>query len=277
MNEYTDYRPQGNPYQNYPVGYPNRMEKTVNTENSIKQGIGGLQKLTGEGFVPLSKEERKEAERVAAEANFSFEGYQVVRREFFSHRYDPTLTIKGNSITFNKACISSLDKVVYVQVLVNPDTEKLVVRPCPEGARDAIRWCIAKNETRKSRQITCGLFTAKLYELMGWEALYHYKLQGSQITYKGEQLYVFDLTSTEIYLPQTKDPNNPDEKPRRRIPVYPANWRDSFGMPVAEHTASTQIDLMEGYTFADDVAQEKEEAPVIVDAEIIDEKTSEVY
>ncbi|MBP3721595.1 MAG: integrase [Clostridia bacterium] len=209
--------------------------------------------LTEGGFKPLSKEEKDEAKRIALEAGFSFEGYQVVRREFFSHRYDPTLTIKGNSITFNNACISRLEEVVYVQVLVNPLTETLVIRPCSEGARDAIRWCIAKNDKRKSRQITCGIFTAKLYELMGWEALYRYKLQGTQITHKGEQLFVFDLTSTETFLPATKDPENPDAKPKRRPPVYPANWRDSFGIPVAQHEASTKVNLEEGYSYADEL------------------------
>ena len=213
----------------------------------------GARVLTEGGFKPLSKEEKDEAKRIALEAGFSFEGYQVVRREFFSHRYDPTLTIKGNSITFNNACISRLEEVVYVQVLVNPLTETLVIRPCSEGARDAIRWCIAKNDKRKSRQITCGIFTAKLYELMGWEALYRYKLQGTQITHKGEQLFVFDLTSTETFLPATKDPENPDAKPKRRPPVYPANWRDSFGIPVAQHEASTKVNLEEGYSYADEL------------------------
>ena len=213
----------------------------------------GAKVLTESGFKALSKEEREEAKRIALEAGFSFEGYQVVRREFFSHRYDPTLTIKGNSITFNNACISRLEEVVYVQVLVNPLTETLVIRPCSEGARDAIRWCIAKNDKRKSRQITCGIFTAKLYELMGWEALYRYKLQGTQITHKGEQLFVFDLTSTETFLPATKDPENPDAKPKRRPPVYPANWRDSFGIPVAQHEASTKVSLEEGYSYADEL------------------------
>ena len=110
----------------------------------------GARVLTENGFKALTKEEKEEAKRIALEAGFSFEGYQVVRREFFSHRYDPTLTIKGNSITFNNACISRLEEVVYVQVLVNPLTETLVIRPCSEGARDAIRWCIAKNDKRKS-------------------------------------------------------------------------------------------------------------------------------
>ena len=39
------------------------------------------QVLTQGGFKPLSKEEREEAAQIALEAGFSFEGYQVVRRE----------------------------------------------------------------------------------------------------------------------------------------------------------------------------------------------------
>ena len=57
------------------------------------------QKMTSTGFKPLSKEEREEAARIALEAGFSFDGYQVVRREFFSHRFDPTLTISISSKT----------------------------------------------------------------------------------------------------------------------------------------------------------------------------------
>ena len=229
------------------VPYPN----PVYGQGTVTDSLKNAQVLTPGGFKPLSKEERAEAARIAMEAGFSFDGYQVVRREFFSHKFDPTLTIKGNSITFNNACISKLEQVVYVQVLVNPDTEKLVIRPCEEGARDAIRWCVARDDKRKSREITCGLFTAKLFEMMGWEQLYRYKLQGTKINYQGEQLYVFDLTSTEIFLPSVKDPENPKAKAKPGKTVYRADWRDSFGIPVVEHTMSTQVNLMDGYEFAD--------------------------
>ena len=255
------------PYQRNVPARPANYQPSFGTE-----ALKDAQVLTQGGFKPLSKEEREEAAQIALEAGFSFEGYQVVRREFFSHKFDPTLTIKGNSIIFNNACISKLEQVVYVQVLVNPTTEKLVIRPCEEGARDAIRWCIAKDDKRKSRQITCGLFTAKLYEMMGWEALYRYKLQGTRISYQGEQLYVFDLTSTEIFLPAVKDPENPNAKAKARPAVYPADWRDSFGIPVVEHMASMQVDLMEGFTFADVSKPTQEQVPM----EIIDNETGEV-
>ena len=201
--------------------------------------------VSAQGIRQLTRAERAEAARIAAESEFTFEGYQVVRREFFSHRYEPTLTIKENSILFNNAAISKLDQVVYIQMLVNPATEKLVIRPCAEGAKDAIRWCVVKGDKRRSREITCGLFIAKLYDMMKWEQHYRYKLQGARIDYNGETLYIFDLKSTEAFLPSVKDPETAKRRPSK--PMYPEDWRDSFGMSVREHTRSTQIDLMEGY------------------------------
>ena len=161
-----------------------------------------------------------------------------------------------------------------MQVLVNPTAEKLVIRPCSEGARDAIRWCVTRDDKRKSRQITCGLFTAKLYDMMGWEALYRYKLQGTRINYQGEQLYVFDLTSTEAFLPQVKETDeNGTVKRKKAVPMYPADWRDSFGIPVQEHTASMQINLLDGYAYME---AKPEAAATQMPMEIIDQETGEV-
>ena len=259
-------QPQPMTYAPHPQPLPGAVPASV---------LDQTQKMTSTGFKPLSKEEREEAARIALEAGFSFDGYQVVRREFFSHRFDPTLTIKGNSIIFNNACISRLEQVIYVQVLVNPTAEKLVIRPCSEGARDAIRWCVTRDDKRKSRQITCGLFTAKLYDMMGWEALYRYKLQGTRINYQGEQLYVFDLTSTEAFLPQVKEMDeNGTVKRKKAVPMYPADWRDSFGIPVQEHAASTQINLLDGYAYMETTADNPKAAQMPM--EIIDQETGEV-
>ena len=267
-NSQTPYAP--SPYSP-PAAIPQAAIPPGGTQ-SMDTVLSQTQKLTGTGFQPLSRQEREEAARIAIGAGFSFDGYQVVRREFFSHRYDPTLTIKDNSITFNNACISRLDEVIYIQVLVNPTAEKLVIRPCDEGARDAIRWCVARDDKRKSREITCRLFTAKLYDLMGWETLYRYKLQGTTINYRGEQMFVFDLASTEVYLPKMNETDeNGNSHTRKARIMYPSSWRDSFGLTVEEHTQSSQVDLSEAYGFMD--ADEKAgEDPITV----IDEKTGEV-
>ena len=56
--------------------------------------------------------------------------------------------------------------------------------------------------------------------------------------------------------------------------MYPANWRDSFGLPVMDHTSSTQINLLEGYEMVDEKAGlgMPEQMPM----ELIDQETGEV-
>ena len=68
------------------------------TIRNVEDTMQNVKILTPGGFKPLSKEQREEAARVAAETGFSFEGYQVVRREFFSHKYEPTIKAGGSGI-----------------------------------------------------------------------------------------------------------------------------------------------------------------------------------
>lgn len=258
-------QPWTQPRQGYPQVPGYRPNQPTNPVRGSYTGSEQPQ-ANSSGISALSREERQEAKRLAEEANFSFSGYQVVRREFISHRFDPAMTIRGNSITFNNSCISKLENATYVQFLINPTERKLAIRPCDEGARDAVRWCVVKDEKRKSREIKCRPFTEKLYELMGWETIYRYKLQGMRISYQGENLYLFDLSAKEAFLPQTKDPET--GKVRRSGPILSDDWLSSFGMSVEEHKGSTQIDLSEGFISSDITAADGEDSQP---AEIITE------
>ena len=55
-----------------------------------------------------------------AEEEFSYEGYQVVRGEFFAHLFEPSVTIANEKVSVNSACIRKLPNTEYVQFLVNP-------------------------------------------------------------------------------------------------------------------------------------------------------------
>ena len=243
--------------QTWPQQRQNFRPTTPGMQRSPYPGISQPGLANTPGLGGLTREERQEAKRLAEEANFSFNGYQVVRREFMSHQFDPAMTIRGNSITFNNSCISKLEDATYIQFLINPAEYKLAIRPCDEGARDAVRWCVIKGDKRKSREINCRPFTAKLYELMGWEEIYRYKLQGMRINYQGEVLYLFDLSAKEAYLPQGRDPET--GKIRRPKAILPREWMETFGLSVDEHTASTQIDLTDGF-IASDISASGEEA-----------------
>lgn len=208
--------------------------------------------------------------------DFSYEGYQVVRRELFAHLREPAVVIRRDSVTFNTACIAGLEDAVYIQILVNQDNKRMVVRKCEENDKDALRWCVAKPDKRKSRKMTNKIFSAMMYEMMGWNLDCRYKILGHKITFEDETIYVFDLMETEIFLDikgkrakkdtesqsTTENANNIEEtasnstdnerlaeeiKRKNRIPFYPKEWKDSFGLPVEEHRKALEVNMLDGY------------------------------
>ena len=208
--------------------------------------------------------------------DFSYDGYQVVRRELFAHLREPAVVIRRDSVTFNTACIAGLEDAVYIQILVNQDNKRMVVRKCEENDKDALRWCVAKPDKRKSRKMTNKIFSAMMYEMMGWNLDCRYKILGHKITFEDETIYVFDLMETEIFLDikgkrakkdtesqfTTEKANSIEEtasnstdnersveeiKRKNRIPFYPKEWKDSFGLPVEEHRIALEINMLDGY------------------------------
>lgn len=175
---------------------------------------------------------------------FDYEGFQVVRREFFAHVNEPSITFNNYKVSVNTACLNRLPTVENVQVLVNRDTRVLAIRPCFADDRDAFAWCSTGTGKRKPRQITCRLFFAKVFSMMNWNPDYRYKLLGRVIHANDEYLIAFDLTATEVYQRIIKE----GEKPKNsRKPVFPEGWQNQFGLPFKEHRKSMQINIFDGY------------------------------
>lgn len=174
---------------------------------------------------------------------FSYEGFQVVRGEFFAHTYEPSFSFNNYKVSMNTACIKKLPNIEYVQILVNPKEKKLAVRPCTEDAKDSFRWCTS-GKKRAPKAITCRIFFAKVFSLMDWNPNYRYKLLGKLIRSGGELLFVFDLKTPEIYIRTEKG----GQKPKiSRTPTYPAEWQNQFGVPVEEHQRNLQVNIFDGY------------------------------
>ena len=186
----------------------------------------------------------KDEECVDMSESLDFGGFQVVRREFFAHIHEPSITFNNCKFYVNSACLNKFPQVDFIQVLVNRDAKILALRPCHEHDRDSFQWCSLSKGKRKPKQVTCKLFYAKIVSLMGWNHQYRYKLLGKLIHANGEYLLAFDLTSTEVY--QKTFPEG--EKPKTsRTPVFPEGWKDQFGLPFYEHKQSMQINTFDGY------------------------------
>ena len=95
-------------------------------------------------------------EKTIQEEIFSYDGYQVVRGEFFAHTFEPSITFSDSKVYVNMACLNRMPDVEYIQILINQQTKKLVVRPCREDEKDSFRWRTSTGRCRP-RQITCRL------------------------------------------------------------------------------------------------------------------------
>ena len=75
---------------------------------------------------------------------------------------------------------------------------------------------------------------------MGWDPNDRYKLLGKLIRSKNELLFVFDLTSPEVYKRSVDDTGKVKTS---RTPNYPSNWQNQFGLPVTEHQGSLIVNI----------------------------------
>lgn len=176
---------------------------------------------------------------------FSFDGYQVTRREFFAYTQEPAISFNRFQIYVNSVCLKKCPEVDYVQILVNPEAKKLVIRPCGEDERDSFSWRSNCKIGRKPKQITCRIFYTKIMDLMGWDPQMRYKLLGKLVHANDEDLFLFDLNAPQMF---TRKPNEQAVRRPSRVPILPAEWKDQFGSSVEEHRRSLRIDLFDGYT-----------------------------
>lgn len=198
---------------------------------------------TAPEFLPDSDNSQKQIE-ITDDDNFSYDGYQVVRGEFFAHMYEPSFSFSSNKITVNSACVKKLPDFDYVQILVNSDEKKLAIRPCDEAEKDSFRWSSLRGSKRLPKSITCRVFFAKVFSLMDWNPDYRYKLLGKLIRSRGELLFIFDLNNPEIFTRIKKD----DGKIKTsRTAIYPEEWKSQFGLSVKEHQKNLQVDIFDGY------------------------------
>jgi hypothetical protein len=167
-------------------------------------------------------------------------GYQVTKAEFFAHLREPTITIWQDKIKFNMACVRRFPGITHIQLLVHTEQKRLIIRPCELDSPDSLRWVSGGGQKEiKNKEMVCRIFVAKLFDLMNWNGKYRYKLLGKPAICNKEVLFLFRLTDFEMFVPSTIS--------KRRMPYYPVDWRECFGVPFEEHEDSYKIDLADGY------------------------------
>ena len=144
--------------------------------------------------MPVKPERKTHIEPYEAEEdpNFSYDGFQVTRREYYAHMLEPAISFADGKLSINAVCLKKAPDVEYVQILVNREQKKLVIRPCTEDDWDSLKWCTA---ARKTKVITCRMFFAMIMDMMQWDPANRYKIIGKMIHHEDEYLFVFDLSA----------------------------------------------------------------------------------
>lgn len=164
-------------------------------------------------------------------------GYQVTKGELFAHTREPSITIWGTRIKFNMACLRRFPGVTHIQILIHPEQKRMIIRPCEPDAPDSLRWARGGGDKElANRDLQCKIFAAKVFDLMGWDTQYRYKLMGKPAVCDGEMLFLFKLSDFELFVSGKKSKS-----------YLPEDWRDYFGTPVEDHEESYKIDLADGY------------------------------
>ena len=170
-------------------------------------------------------------------------GYQVTKAELFAHSREPAITFWASRIKFNMACLRRFPGVKHIQVMVNPEEKRMIIRPCDPDTPDCLRWASGGGDAEmKSRDMTCKVFAAKIFDLMQWDTQYRYKILGKPATCDGEFLFLFKLNDFELFLGG-----------KQKSSYLPSEWRDYFGVPAEKHNEEYKINLADGYITTDKV------------------------
>ena len=152
-------------------------------------------------------------------------GYQVTKAELFAHTREPAITIWDTRVKFNMACLRRFPGCTHIQILIHPEQKRLIIRPCDPDAPDALRWARGGGEKElQNRDLLCKIFAAKVFDLMGWDNQYRYKMMGKPAICDNEMLFLFKLTDFELFVNGKKSKS-----------YLPGEWRDYFGTPVEQH------------------------------------------
>lgn len=189
--------------------------------------------------------------------NFDMSGFQVVRREFFAHTFEPAVSFHHDKVLFNMAAIRKMKSYNFIQMLIDPVNKKLLIKGCEEDSKDAVKWCyLNKIGKRQNRDIKCNIFTGKVFDMMNWNPNNKYKLQGTVIRTSNDIYMFFNLEETEIFLPAAKDKYGIPTIMGRKA-YYPEDWRNSFGLEITDHEKAISVGFLGEYAKFEVIHQKK--------------------
>ena len=187
--------------------------------------------------------------QVTAEpGEFDLRGFEVARSEYFDVQMKTSLTFTHEDMRFSSECLKKLPKTVYIEMLIHPRLNLLVVRPAQKNSKCAIKWCVLKDLDHQPKIISAKAVLPTIYEMFDWDTDCKYSVRGSRKSNGNEMIMYFKMDETEMFYQNKSD--NTNDKPRaskkaETIHGYPMHWASHFG---DEYYRKAQIDELLAFT-----------------------------
>ena len=143
-------------------------------------------------------------------------GTKQVRRQLLCHRY-AALTLSKYGLHFNANCVAFMKDTAFVEVLLHPMERLLAIRKTTQHSRNAIPWKVLPIHARE--------LTHVIYQLMGWQKDWKYKVAANRFSKNSEQVIIFDLTCCEFHFRENK----------KLTKAIPDDWISEFGVDMPEY------------------------------------------
>lgn len=173
---------------------------------------------------PATKERPKQI-KLGYVSNFDLSGYESVSSMLFVTRDTPTMSFDYGMVWFNKTAVNKMNKVEYIEILFNPKTFELAVRPTTKESNSAIKWFSKNGKNFVTYKTTLNVFTAMLYDYMEWNSSHKYKVYGQCREHDGEKILFFSLRDIEVLVPNGKTADGKQKYTK----YYPKSFINQYG------------------------------------------------
>ena len=191
-----------------------------------------------------------------------FSGFEMGRGEFFAHTREPCFTLSDGKVQANTACIRKMSDVDHIQILINQNTHKLVIRACEEDDLFSLPWCRTKDGIRYPRGISGPVFIMKVCALMGWNPDNRIRMLGKYYRANEDLIFLFDMDGAEEF-ERRKDENG--KRKTSRTPHFSASLENVFGPLFTDHKKELGFNLHQGFAIMsvrDGQLHSRENAPM---------------
>jgi len=188
----------------------------------------------------------KEIEFEVAAGDFDLTGFEIARGEFFDNPRSPHVFVFHRNIKFSTACARKFGMNNYIELLIHPISRKIAIRPTTKDNRNAIIFSKVKEGIIYPKVIHSTAFSETMFNLLGWNIDYKYRILGSLYEQDGEIAYIFDTTDSEAYFKKNTLSQDVDEGYQpllpsgKRVRAIPESWIGSFGKQFYAHEKSVE-------------------------------------